>query len=112
VRRSGRGKGDSRKRRSEFRASDIPGFAVGVIGLGALTFAVILGETAGYRSAGVIALFLVGVVALVGFVRVERRSASPMLDLTYFRSPRFSGAIIVAFVLFFSIFSIFFFTAL
>jgi predicted MFS family arabinose efflux permease len=35
-----------------------------------------------------------------------------MLDLTYFRLPRFSGAIIVAFVLFFSIFSIFFFTAL
>jgi predicted MFS family arabinose efflux permease len=35
-----------------------------------------------------------------------------MLDLSYFRLSRFSGAIIVAFVLFFSIFSIFFFAAL
>ncbi len=91
---------------------DIPGFLVGAVGLGALTFAVILGETAGYRAPGVVALFLVGVVALVGFVRVERRSAAPMLDLSYFRKARFSGAIIVAFVLFFSIFSIFFFAAL
>jgi EmrB/QacA subfamily drug resistance transporter len=91
---------------------DIPGFVVGAIGLGALTFAIILSENAGISSAGVIALFLVGVVALVGFVRVERRSASPMLDLSYFRLSRFSGAIIVAFVLFFSIFSIFFFAVL
>jgi len=91
---------------------DIPGFLVGVIGIGSLTFAVILGETAGYRAPGVVALFLVGVVSLVAFVRVERGSASPMLDLSYFRLSRFSGAIIVAFVLFFAIFSIFFFAAL
>jgi predicted MFS family arabinose efflux permease len=35
-----------------------------------------------------------------------------MLDLSYFRSPPFTGSLIVAFVLFFGIFSIFFFTAL
>ena len=91
---------------------DILGFATGALGLGALTFAVILGESAGYRAPLVIGLFLLGVVALAGFVRVERNSRSPMLDLAYFRSPRFTGAIIVAFVLFFGIFSIFFFTAL
>jgi EmrB/QacA subfamily drug resistance transporter len=91
---------------------DVPGFFVGALGIGALTFAIILGETDGYRAPDVIGLFLVGVVALVGFVRVERNSASPMLDLNYFRSPRFTGALVVAFVLFFGIFSIFFFTAL
>lgn len=91
---------------------DIPGFLVGAVGLGSLTFAVILGETAGYRAAGVVSLFLVGVIALAGFVRIERRTSAPMLDLAYFQSPRFSGAIVVAFVLFFGIFSIFFFAAL
>ena len=60
----------------------------------------------------VIGLFLLGVVSLVGFVRVERRAESPLLDMRYFRSSRFSGAMVVAFILYFSIFSIFFFTAL
>jgi EmrB/QacA subfamily drug resistance transporter len=91
---------------------DLAGFVVGALGLGALTFAVILGETKGYRTSGVIALFLVGVVSIVAFVRVERHAKSPLLDLQYFRSSRFSGAMVVAFILYFSIFSIFFFTAL
>ena len=91
---------------------DVPGFLVGAVGLGAMTFGVILGETDGYRNSIVIGLFLVGVVTLVGFVRIERSSKSPLLNLEYFRSPRFSGAIVVAFILYFSIFSIFFFTAL
>jgi EmrB/QacA subfamily drug resistance transporter len=91
---------------------DVPGFVAGAGGLGAMTFAVILGETDGYRNSVVIGLFLVGVAALVGFARIERRSASPLLNLEYFHSPRFSGAIVVAFILYFSIFSIFFFTAL
>jgi EmrB/QacA subfamily drug resistance transporter len=91
---------------------DVPGFFTGAIGIGALTFAVILGETDGYRSAEVIGLSIAGVVALTLFVRVERSSSAPMLDLVYFRSRRFTGAILVAFVLFFSIFAIFFFTAL
>ena len=53
---------------------DIPGFVVGAVALGALAFAVILGETDGYRASLVISLFVVGVVAMVGFVRVERAS--------------------------------------
>jgi EmrB/QacA subfamily drug resistance transporter len=91
---------------------DFLGFVVGSLGLGALTFAVILGETNGYRTSWVIALFLLGVVSLVAFVRIERRARSPLLDIDYFHSSRFSGAMVVAFILYFSIFSIFFFTAL
>ena len=91
---------------------DIPGFVAGAVGLGAMTFAVILGETDGYRNSLVIGLFLIGVVAITGFIHIERASSSPLLNLTYFKSPRFSGAMIVAFILYFSIFSIFFFTAL
>jgi predicted MFS family arabinose efflux permease len=57
-------------------------------------------------------LFALGVVGLVGFTRAERHSRAPMLDLSYFRSAPFTGSLVVAFVLFFGIFSIFFFTAL
>ena len=91
---------------------DIPGSVSGAAGLCALSFAVILGETEGYGSAVVVVLFALGVVGLVSFVRVERHSRAPMLDMAYFRSPPFSGSLAVAFVLFFGIFSIFFFTAL
>ena len=91
---------------------DVAGFVAGTLGIGALTFAVILGETEGFRTSWVVALFLLGVVSLAAFVRIERHARSPLLDLQYFGSSRFSGAMVVAFVLYFSIFSIFFFTAL
>ena len=91
---------------------DLPGFATAAIGLGALSFAIILEETAGLRSAVVVVLFAVGVLSLVGFTRVERASRAPILDLSYFREAPFSGSLAVVFVLFFGIFSIFFFTAL
>jgi EmrB/QacA subfamily drug resistance transporter len=91
---------------------DFGGFLAGAIGLGALTFAITLGETAGYRAPLVVVLFIVGGIGLVGFIRIEQHVQSPMLDLAYFRSSRFSGAIAVAFMLYFCIFSIFFFTAL
>lgn len=91
---------------------DFVGFGTGAAGLSALTFATIFGETNGYRSATVVILFIVGIVLLVGFVRAERKVRSPMLVLSYFRSAPFSGALVVVFVLFFGVFSIFFFTAL
>jgi len=91
---------------------DFAGFLTGAVGIGALTFAVIQGETDGYRASLVIVLFVVGVFALVAFTRAERRSRAPMLDLAYFRNEAFSGSLAVVFVLFFAIFSIFFFTAL
>ena len=49
---------------------------------------------------------------LMAFVLIERRTPVPMIDLSYFKSLPFSGALVVAFLLFFAIFSIFFFTAL
>jgi EmrB/QacA subfamily drug resistance transporter len=91
---------------------DFGGFLTGAVGVGALTFAVIQGETSGYRAPEVIVLFALGALGLVAFTSVERMSTAPVLDLVYFRDEAFSGAIAVVFVLFFGIFSIFFFTAL
>lgn len=91
---------------------DFGGFATGAIGVGALTFAIIDGESAGYRAPLVIVLFVVGVLGLVAFTSVERATKAPVLDLVYFRDEAFSGSLAVVFVLFFGIFSIFFFTAL
>jgi EmrB/QacA subfamily drug resistance transporter len=91
---------------------DVRGFVTGAAGLAALTFAIILGETDGYGAAHVVALFVGGAVLLGAFAWCELRARSPMLDLRYLRSGPFSVSLTVVFVLFFGIFSIFFFTAL
>jgi EmrB/QacA subfamily drug resistance transporter len=91
---------------------DFAGFALGAGALGCSIFAGIGGETAGYSAPWILALFVIGGVSLVGFVIVERRVRSPMLDLRYLSKPIVSSALFVAFAVYFGVFSIFFFTAL
>ncbi len=91
---------------------DLPGFVLGALALSAGIYAVIGGENAGYTAAWVVVLFVVSGLAVLAFVAVERRSPAPMLDLRYVRQPAFSGPLVVAFALYFGVFSIFFFTAL
>jgi EmrB/QacA subfamily drug resistance transporter len=91
---------------------DLAGVVLGIVALGAVTFAIIEGETAGFTTSWILALFAVAAAALVAFLVAEWRSPAPMLDLRFFREPAFGGALAVAFALYFGIFSIFFFTAL
>jgi predicted MFS family arabinose efflux permease len=80
--------------------------------LGSLIFALIEGERAGYRSPWIALLFVASATAAILFVFVERRSRAPTFDVRYLRVPAFSGALVVAFAVYFAIFSIFFFVAL
>ena len=91
---------------------DFAGFVLGPIALGTLVFAIIVGETAGYRAGHVIALFVIAVVAGGLFAFAEHRSQAPMLKVDYFRNSAFSGSMVVAFATYFGVFSIFFLTAL
>ncbi|HEX5266509.1 MAG TPA: MFS transporter [Acidimicrobiales bacterium] len=94
------------------RRIDLPGSVLGAASLAAATFAVIEGETAGYTSAWVDALFAGAALGLVAFVLVERRAANPVLDTRYLRRPAFAGANVVAFSTYFATFCIFFFVSL
>jgi EmrB/QacA subfamily drug resistance transporter len=91
---------------------DVGGFVLGTAGLCALIFAVLSGEQHGFGTAWVVALFAAGGASLVGFVVVERRERSPMLDLRYVSKPLVRSALFTAFAVYFGVFSIFFFTAL
>jgi DHA2 family methylenomycin A resistance protein-like MFS transporter len=64
--------------------------------LAALALAFIGGGHAGWTSVPVIAAGICAVLALVCFIFVEGRSASPMLPLGFFRVPGFIGANTVA----------------
>ena len=94
------------------RRLDIGGFVLGATSLGAVSSAIIAGETAGYGSWWIALLFGLGGAAAVGFVAFERRAANPVLDVRSFRRPPFSGSNVVAFTTYFATFALFFFVAL
>jgi predicted MFS family arabinose efflux permease len=63
-------------------------------GLGVILWAIIEGPVHGWSSPAVVGGLAGGVVLIAGFVAWERRSAHPMLPLRYFRSRRFSVAML------------------
>ncbi|MBU3063361.1 MFS transporter [Nocardia sp. NEAU-G5] len=91
---------------------DISGFVLGATFLGCVIYAGISGEQVGYGAASVLTLFVIGGLAGVGFLLVEMRARNPMFDFAYLKRPLVRSALIVAFAVYFGIFSIFFFTAL
>ena len=72
---------------------DVAGALTASIGLGGVAYALIEGTAA--VTVDVVAAGALGVLALVAFLVVERRVASPMLPLELFRSRQFSGANVV-----------------
>jgi EmrB/QacA subfamily drug resistance transporter len=96
----------------EAKRVDTAGTLLGAAALAALVFAVIRGESAGFGSAPVLTLFVVGAVAGLAFFWWESKAAHPILDLHFLRVPAFLTANIAAFCTYFATFAIFFFTAL
>jgi EmrB/QacA subfamily drug resistance transporter len=91
---------------------DISGFLLGALALGTLTFAIILGETAGYRTWWIDTMFLFSLLAVVAFVLVELRAKNPVLNVRYFTKPAFASSNVIAFTAYFGTFAIFFMVAL
>jgi EmrB/QacA subfamily drug resistance transporter len=91
---------------------DIPGFLLGALALGSLTFAIILGETAGYRTWWIDLLFFFALASAVTFVLAELRAKNPVLNVRYFKRPAFAGSSVIAFTAYFGTFAIFFMVAL
>jgi MFS family permease len=73
---------------------DVPGTVLAVVGLGALTWSLTAAGEAG-ASPAVIGAGVAGVLALAGFVLVERRSRSPLVPGDLFANVRFTAANVV-----------------
>jgi EmrB/QacA subfamily drug resistance transporter len=86
---------------------DFAGAILAALGLAGATYALI--EAPGQGVTPLIALAGVGgVVALVAFVLVERRSPSPMMPLAMFSSRQFTAANVVTFVVYAALGGVFF----
>jgi EmrB/QacA subfamily drug resistance transporter len=81
-------------------------------GLFALVFALVRGNAEGWGSPLIVGLLVASAVLLAAFVVVESRRAHPMLDLSLFRKPAFTGVSIVAFALSAGMFSMFLYLTL
>ncbi|MFC9687608.1 MFS transporter [Kribbella sp. NPDC056951] len=68
------------------RTFDTLGAVLGTSGLMAIVYGVVRSEPQGWGSAEVIGVLTAGVILMVAFVIVERRSAAPLVPMRLFRS--------------------------
>jgi EmrB/QacA subfamily drug resistance transporter len=94
------------------RRTDIPGIAALSLGLTALVLALVEGNQWGWGSPAIVGLLGSAIVALAAFAVLEPRVRAPMVDFSFFRSRTFLGANLVAFIVSFAMFAMFFFLAL
>jgi len=94
------------------RRVDVAGVALSATALTALTLALIQGSDWGWGAAPTVALLAAGVVLFALFGVVERRTANPVIDFSFFRRRNFLGSTIVIFALDFSFGALLFFLPL
>ncbi|MEU4695241.1 DHA2 family efflux MFS transporter permease subunit [Actinoplanes sp. NPDC023714] len=82
------------------RSFDAAGLLSGAVGLGGLTYGFTAWPSHGPGDPVVLISLAVGVAGMAAFVAAERRSAHPMLPLQVFRTPAFTGANLVTFLVY------------
>jgi EmrB/QacA subfamily drug resistance transporter len=80
------------------------GAVLSITGLGTVLWAVIEAPSTGWGSRPILTAFAVGFVVIGLFVAWERTYASPMLNIEFFRDPRFSVASAAITLTFFALF--------
>jgi MFS family permease len=73
-------------------AFDLTGVSLSVITLGTLVYGIIEAPADGWTDPLILSCFAAAAVSGVSFVLWEMRTSNPMLNLAYFRNPRFSAA--------------------
>jgi predicted MFS family arabinose efflux permease len=75
-----------------------------MVALGSLLFAIIEGPDKGWSSTLVLGAFAVGAVGMVMFIAWEMHTDHPMLDMSFFKNPRFTAANSAVTLTFFALF--------
>jgi EmrB/QacA subfamily drug resistance transporter len=90
-------------RAARARRADPIGQMLVIVGLAALTYAIIQSPSDGWLSAQTLGLFAVSLVAFVALVLYELRRREPLIEVRFFASAPFSGASAIAIVAFASV---------
>ncbi|GAB3258024.1 MFS transporter [Kineosporia babensis] len=78
---------------------DVPGMITFTAAAGLITYAIIEAGSEGWSARTPVTCAVLGLVALAGFVLIQRRTEHPLIDLGLLRSPVFTGAVLAAAVL-------------
>jgi MFS family permease len=79
------------------RTMDWPGAALVAIGVVAVVLALTEGAGWGWASPRIIGLFVLGILALAGWVATELRTAAPLADVRYLFHPRLAPVFAIGF---------------
>ncbi|MCX4765836.1 MFS transporter [Streptomyces sp. NBC_01275] len=90
------------------RRLDWPGQITAALAVTAAVYGVIEGGAGSFTDVKVMVALFTAAASAVAFVLAERRSDSPMLDLTLFRSPAFTATALVAMISFLGLIGFFF----
>ncbi|HEX5585983.1 MAG TPA: MFS transporter [Acidimicrobiia bacterium] len=82
------------------------GAVLSITGLVALLYAIIEAPQNGWTDPPILAAFAVGAVLLVGFIAWEAHTDHPMLDVHFFKNPRFTAASMAIMFVFFAMFGV------
>lgn len=88
---------------------DLPGALISTLGVGSLLFGIVESSELGWDSPAVTGSLLAGVILILVFILVEKRTTQPLLPLTLFTSVQRNGALITRFLLVASMMAFFFF---
>ncbi|KAB2388442.1 MFS transporter [Actinomadura montaniterrae] len=91
---------------------DLPGVVLLALGLLAVVFGVVKGETWGWSSAGTLGAIGAGIAVLLLFGWVETRVAHPLLPMRLFRSPALTVGAVITALNFFVLLGVIFFVML
>src|SRR5215218_6968577 len=83
---------------------DLPGLALGGLGLVGIVYGIVRGAELGWTSGTVLGSLTAGAVVLAAFVAWELRAPAPMLPMRFFRSRAFAASNGVSLAMYFGVF--------
>lgn len=95
--------------RGPYGSLDLRGLALASTGLFGVVFGLVRAQSLGWTSATVIAALAAGIVLLLAFVLVERRTREPMLPMSFFAKRSFAVTNVASLSMYFGMFGSIFF---
>lgn len=88
---------------------DLPGAVTSTLGVGLLLFGIVESSELGWDNVIVLGSLISGIILLIVFILIERRTEQPLLPMSLFASVPRNGALVTRFLLVASMMAFFFF---
>jgi MFS family permease len=95
--------------RGPYGKLDLPGLALASTGLFGIVFGLVRAQSLGWTSPSILAALAAGVLLLGAFVAWERRTAEPMLPMSFFAERSFAVTNVASLTMYFGMFGSIFF---